>query len=217
MIVRIPPISICSFSFLCLPCFDRAIIGGASSAVGFGQHERVRRSICRAPFRIPTLIYESRSATPRILLRCGPARPSLAAHTPHPCIRPAPASQARGLDCDAPASCLAAAQPAHPCAVVRSFDEILYLVEKTWQAVMAACALGAVGVWISIGSHERSAGATATARSIAASETVSKAQVFRFRETRFAQADKNHDDALEADELALFVNAISQSDQRWSK
>jgi len=101
MIVRIPPISICSFSFLCLPCFDRAIIGGASSAVGFGQHERVRRSICRAPFRIPTLIYESRSATLRILRRCGPARPSLAALTPRPCVRPTPASQARGPDRDA--------------------------------------------------------------------------------------------------------------------
>jgi len=89
---------------------------------------------------------------------------------------------------------------------------------RKWQAVMAACALAAVGVWISIDSHEQSAGATATARSIAASETVSKAQVFRFLETQFAQADKNHDDALDADELALFVNAISRpnSDQRWS-
>lgn len=53
-------------------------------------------------------------------------------------------------------------------------------------------------------------------RSIAATETVSKAQVFRFLEMQFARADKNHDGELDVDELALFVNAISrpESDQR---
>jgi hypothetical protein len=53
-------------------------------------------------------------------------------------------------------------------------------------------------------------------RSIAATETVSKDQVFRFLEMQFARADRNHDGALDVDELALFVNAISrpESDQR---
>ena len=83
------------------------------------------------------------------------------------------------------------------------------------QAAVAACALGAVGVWIVIGSHKPTAGATATARSITAT-TVSKAEVFQFLETQFAQADKNHDGELDVDELALFLNAVSRpkSDQR---
>ena len=53
-------------------------------------------------------------------------------------------------------------------------------------------------------------------RSIAATETVSKDQVFRFLEMQFARADSNHDGQLDGDELALFVNAISSpnSDQR---
>jgi hypothetical protein len=53
-------------------------------------------------------------------------------------------------------------------------------------------------------------------RSIAALETVSKAQVFRFLEMQFARADKNHDGELDADELAAFVQAVSrpESDQR---
>jgi hypothetical protein len=53
-------------------------------------------------------------------------------------------------------------------------------------------------------------------RSIAATETVSKDQVFRFLEMQFARADRNHDGELDVDELALFVNAIShpEADQR---
>lgn len=53
-------------------------------------------------------------------------------------------------------------------------------------------------------------------RSIAAAETVSKAQVFRFLEMQFARADKNHDGELDAEELDAFVHAVSrpESDQR---
>jgi hypothetical protein len=53
-------------------------------------------------------------------------------------------------------------------------------------------------------------------RSIAATETVSKDQVFRFLEMQFGRADRNHDGELDVDELALFVNAISrpEADQR---
>jgi hypothetical protein len=53
-------------------------------------------------------------------------------------------------------------------------------------------------------------------RSIAATETVSKAQVFRFLEKQFALADKNHDGELNIDELAVFAHSIScpESDQR---
>ncbi len=53
-------------------------------------------------------------------------------------------------------------------------------------------------------------------RSIAATETVSKDQVFRFLEMQFARADTNHDGQLDGDELALFVNAIAHpnADQR---
>lgn len=53
-------------------------------------------------------------------------------------------------------------------------------------------------------------------RSIAATETVSKDQVFRFLEMQFARADRNHDGELDVEELALFVNAISrpEADQR---
>ena len=53
-------------------------------------------------------------------------------------------------------------------------------------------------------------------RSIAATETVSKAQVFRFLEMQFARADRNHDGELDEDELAQFVSAIThpESDLR---
>lgn len=53
-------------------------------------------------------------------------------------------------------------------------------------------------------------------RSIAATETVSKAQVFRFLEMQFARADKDHDGELDCDELAAFVHSVScpESDQR---
>ena len=47
-------------------------------------------------------------------------------------------------------------------------------------------------------------------RSIAATETVSKAEVFRFLEMQFARADRNHDGILDVDELALFVQSVSQ-------
>jgi hypothetical protein len=53
-------------------------------------------------------------------------------------------------------------------------------------------------------------------RSIAATGTVSKAQVFRFLEMQFARADKNHDGQLDFDELAVFAQSVSspESDQR---
>jgi hypothetical protein len=47
-------------------------------------------------------------------------------------------------------------------------------------------------------------------RSIAATATVSKAQVFRFLEMQFARADRNHDGQLDADELAAFAQAVSR-------
>jgi hypothetical protein len=53
-------------------------------------------------------------------------------------------------------------------------------------------------------------------RSIAATETVSKQQLFRFLEMQFARADKDHDGRLDPAELVSFVHAISwpDSDQR---
>jgi hypothetical protein len=53
-------------------------------------------------------------------------------------------------------------------------------------------------------------------RSIAATDTVSKAQVFRFLEMQFARADKNHDGQLDFDELAVFAQSITapELDQR---
>jgi hypothetical protein len=53
-------------------------------------------------------------------------------------------------------------------------------------------------------------------RSIAATETVSKAEVFRFLELQFARADRNHDGMLDIDELAMFVRFVShpESEQR---
>jgi hypothetical protein len=53
-------------------------------------------------------------------------------------------------------------------------------------------------------------------RSIAATDTVSKAQVFRFLEMQFARADKNHDGLLDLDELAVFAQSVAspESDQR---
>jgi hypothetical protein len=53
-------------------------------------------------------------------------------------------------------------------------------------------------------------------RSIAATESVSKEEVFRFLEMQFARADKNHDGLLDSDELALFAQSVycPQSDQR---
>jgi hypothetical protein len=53
-------------------------------------------------------------------------------------------------------------------------------------------------------------------RSIAATETVSKSDVFRFLEMQFARADRDHDGELDAEELAAFVLAVSrpEADQR---
>jgi hypothetical protein len=53
-------------------------------------------------------------------------------------------------------------------------------------------------------------------RSIAATETVSKDQVFRFLEMQFARADRDHDGELDAEELAAFVQAVAlpEVDQR---
>jgi hypothetical protein len=53
-------------------------------------------------------------------------------------------------------------------------------------------------------------------RPITATQTVSKAEVFRFLESQFARADRNRDGLLDIDELALFVQYVShpQSNQR---
>jgi hypothetical protein len=53
-------------------------------------------------------------------------------------------------------------------------------------------------------------------KSIAATDTVSKDQVFRFLEMQFARADKNHDGVLDIDELAVFAQSLTcpESDQR---
>jgi hypothetical protein len=53
-------------------------------------------------------------------------------------------------------------------------------------------------------------------RSLAATQTVSKSEVFRFLEMQFARADRNHDGELDADELAAFVLAVArpEADQR---
>jgi hypothetical protein len=53
-------------------------------------------------------------------------------------------------------------------------------------------------------------------RSIAATETISKSEVFRFLEMQFARADRNHDGELDAEELAAFVLAVArpEMDQR---
>jgi hypothetical protein len=47
-------------------------------------------------------------------------------------------------------------------------------------------------------------------------QTVSKAEVFRFLEMQFARADSNHDGLLDIDELAAFVRFVAhpESDQR---
>ena len=53
-------------------------------------------------------------------------------------------------------------------------------------------------------------------RSIAATQTVSKEEVFRFLEMQFARADRNHDGLLDIEELALFAKSVwcPESDQR---
>ena len=54
-------------------------------------------------------------------------------------------------------------------------------------------------------------------RPITVTQTVSKAEVFRFLESQFARADRNKDGMLDIDELALFVQFIShpERDHRW--
>jgi hypothetical protein len=54
------------------------------------------------------------------------------------------------------------------------------------------------------------------AKSIAATRTVSKEQVFRYLEMQFARADRDHDGALDLDELANFEHAVAwpEADQR---
>jgi hypothetical protein len=53
-------------------------------------------------------------------------------------------------------------------------------------------------------------------RSIAATDAVSKTDVFRYLEMQFSRADKNHDGLLTADEVEAFTQAISwpEADQR---
>jgi hypothetical protein len=53
-------------------------------------------------------------------------------------------------------------------------------------------------------------------KSIAATDLVTKEQVFRFLEMQFARADRNHDGLLDSDELAVFAQSIScpEIDQR---
>ena len=53
-------------------------------------------------------------------------------------------------------------------------------------------------------------------RSLAATDKVSKDQIFRFLEIQFARADKNHDGLLDIDELAVFAQSLycQESDQR---
>jgi hypothetical protein len=53
-------------------------------------------------------------------------------------------------------------------------------------------------------------------RSIAATETVSKEQLFRFLEMQFARADRDHDGQLDPEEVESFVHAIAcpECDQR---
>jgi hypothetical protein len=53
-------------------------------------------------------------------------------------------------------------------------------------------------------------------RSIAATETVTKGEVFRFLEMQFARLDRDHDGKLDAEELAAFVQAVAtpEADQR---
>lgn len=53
-------------------------------------------------------------------------------------------------------------------------------------------------------------------RSIAASETVSKEEVFRFLEMQFARADRNHAGLLDLEELAVFARSVAcpEVDQR---
>ena len=67
-------------------------------------------------------------------------------------------------------------------------------------------------VWLAIDSHQPTNVATAIAQSIAATETVSKAQIFEYLETQFARADSNHDGELDADELAVFRHAVARQE-----
>jgi hypothetical protein len=75
-----------------------------------------------------------------------------------------------------------------------------------WFAVVQhgpSCGRFAIGVFMAIQDY---------VRSIAATDTVSKDQVFRFLEMQFARADRNHDGELDAEELAAFVHAVARPD-----
>jgi hypothetical protein len=54
------------------------------------------------------------------------------------------------------------------------------------------------------------------ARSISATRKVSKDQVFRYLEMQFSRIDRDHDGALDIDELAVFEHAVAwpEADQR---
>ena len=49
-------------------------------------------------------------------------------------------------------------------------------------------------------------------RSAATNEKVSKDELFRFLETQFSRADRNHDGSLDLEELSVFVEAIVRPD-----
>jgi DNA-binding winged helix-turn-helix (wHTH) protein len=80
------------------------------------------------------------------------------------------------------------------------------------QTIVAACALTAVGIWLAIDSRESTLGPPTIAPSLAATETVSKAQIFQFLEMQFARADGNHDGELDAAELAAFVHSVARQE-----
>jgi hypothetical protein len=53
-------------------------------------------------------------------------------------------------------------------------------------------------------------------RSIAATGTVSKSEIFGYLEIQYSRADKNHDGLLTHEELVIFVHVIAwpEADQR---
>lgn len=53
-------------------------------------------------------------------------------------------------------------------------------------------------------------------RSLAAGDTISKAQVFRYLEMQFARIDRNHDGLLDREELAAFVQSITRPEMNQS-
>jgi len=53
-------------------------------------------------------------------------------------------------------------------------------------------------------------------RSIAATQTVTKSQLFRYLEIQFSRLDSDHDGELDLDELSEFVRAVAlpEADRR---